>query len=78
MFITAVCVYFWSNYDGPRTKVFIIPSKFDVAISELRRELGRVSDLNYLINWHHHIKGHVEKIKSLYGIGGSCHKITDL
>ena len=38
--------YFWSNYDGPRTKVFIIPSKFDVAISELCRELGRVSNLN--------------------------------
>ena len=31
-----------------------------LAISELRRELGRVSNLNLSINWHHHIKGHVE------------------
>ena len=31
-----------------------------MAISELRRELGRVSNLNKSINGHHHIKGHVE------------------
>ena len=31
-----------------------------LAISELRRELGRVSDSNQSINWHHHIKGHIE------------------
>ena len=29
-------------------------------ISELRRGLGRVSNLNLSINWHRHIKGHVE------------------
>ena len=33
---------------------------FLLAISELRRELGRVSNLNYSINRHHHINGHVE------------------
>ena len=31
-----------------------------LAISELRRKLGRVSNLNWSISWHHHIKGHVE------------------
>ena len=30
------------------------------AISELRRELGLVSNFNYSINSHYHIKGHVE------------------
>ena len=30
-----------------------------LAISELRSALGQVSDLNS-INWHRHIKGHVE------------------
>ena len=34
--------------------------EFLLAISELRRELGRVSNLNYSINRHHHINGHVE------------------
>ena len=33
---------------------------FLLAISELRWELGRVSNLNYSINRHHHINGHVE------------------
>ena len=31
-----------------------------LAISELRRELGRVSNSNQSINSDHHIKGHVE------------------
>ena len=31
-----------------------------LAILELRRELGRVSNLNQSINWYHHIKGHVK------------------
>ena len=44
MFITSVVFYLWSNYGGSRTKVSIILPKFDVAISELRRELGRVSN----------------------------------
>ena len=36
------------------------PFKLLLAISKLRRELGRVSNLNSSINWHNHIKGHVE------------------
>ena len=35
-------------------------SDFCLAISELRREQGRVSTLNWSINWLHHIKGHAE------------------
>ena len=35
-------------------------SDFCFAISELRRERGRVSTLNWSINWLHHIKGHAE------------------
>ena len=35
------------------------PSPWLLAISELRSALGQVSDLNS-INWHHHVKGHVE------------------
>ena len=35
-------------------------SDFCLAISELRRERGRVSSLNWSINWLHHIKGHAE------------------
>ena len=31
-----------------------------LAISELHGELGWVSNVNKSINWHHHIKGHVE------------------
>ena len=31
-----------------------------LAILELSRELGRVSNLNLSINWYHHIKGHVK------------------
>ena len=34
--------------------------KAQFAVSEFLRELGRVSNLNLLINWHQHTKGHVE------------------
>ena len=43
-----------------RNDIPLHPFKLLLAISKLRRELGRVSNLNSSINWHNHIKGHVE------------------
>ena len=41
--------------------VAAIPSISEVlAIKKFSRELGRVSNFNKLINWHHHMKNHVE------------------
>ena len=45
-----------------------------LAIPELRRELGRVSNFNQLINWHHHMKGHVQSCHltkfNAFGVNG--------
>ena len=50
-------MWLWSNQW--KTRCWEKTSRI-LAISELRRELGRVSNSNQSINWHHHIKGHVE------------------
>ena len=33
---------------------------FELAVPKFIRELGQVSNFNQSINWHHHMKGHVE------------------
>ena len=50
-------MWLWSNQWKTRCWEKILAL---LVISELRRELGRVSNSNQSINWHHHIKGHVE------------------
>ena len=50
-------MWLWSNQW--KTRCWEKTSRI-LTISELRRELGRVSNSNQSINWHHHIKGHVE------------------
>ena len=61
------CLYFKFSARAESTALLL-------AIPELRRVLGRVSNFNQLINWHHHMKGHVQSCHltkfNAFGVNG--------
>ena len=48
----------WKHTRGSRTRLRVWT--VELAIPELRRELGRVSNFKQSINWHNHKKDHVQ------------------